>query len=204
MKNLKISAIALTIGLAFSVGAAAATISKAEYRMLGKNIDATYKVEKRKCDAFAGNAKDICSAEVKGKKNVAKADLEASYKPTVGTHYDARVAKVYADYAVAKEHCDDKAGNEKDVCVKEAQAAKIHATADAKAQLKSSKAIIMADEKIVDANVAAITKVIDARIDANADKRAADYAVANEKCDALAGDNKDKCKSEAKSSFGKR
>jgi hypothetical protein len=35
---------------------------------------------------------------------------------------------------VAKEKCDDKAGNEKDVCVKEAKAALVRAKADAKAQ----------------------------------------------------------------------
>lgn len=46
-----------------------------------------------------------------------------SYKPTVKTHYDARIAKAEADYDVARERCDDLAGNKKDVCVKEAKAA---------------------------------------------------------------------------------
>jgi hypothetical protein len=35
------------------------------------------------------------------------------------------MAKVDADYAVAKEKCDDFSGNAKDVCVKEAKAAQV-------------------------------------------------------------------------------
>ena len=43
----------------------------------------------------------------------------------------------------------------------------------------------------------AATKQADARKEANADKRAADYKVAIEKCDALAGPGKDACVSNA-------
>jgi len=59
-----------------------------------------------------------------GKEKVAKAELEARYKPSEKNRYQARVAQADADYSVAKEKCDDKAGNEKDVCVKEAKAAR--------------------------------------------------------------------------------
>ena len=41
---------------------------------------------------------------------------------------------------MAKERCDDKAGNVKDVCVKEARAAAVAAKADAKAKLKTANA----------------------------------------------------------------
>ena len=49
----------------------------------------------------------------------------------------------------------------------------------------------------------AATKQADARKEANADKRAADYKVAIEKCDALAGPAKDSCVSSAKVQYGK-
>jgi hypothetical protein len=42
------------------------------------------------------------------------------------------VAKAEADYRVAKERCDDQAGNVKDVCLEEAKAAEAAAKADAK------------------------------------------------------------------------
>jgi hypothetical protein len=77
--------------------------------------------------------------------------------------------------------CDDKGGNAKDVCVTEAKAAHTKALADAKLD----------------------KKVGEARKDASADKRDADYKVATEKCDSLAGDAKAACVSAAKAKFGK-
>lgn len=214
MKNFNISAIALAIGLAFSVNAMAASMSKHQYKSHEKNIEAEYKAAKAGCDSLAGNAKDICVAEAKGKKSVAKAELEANYKPSVKTRYDARVAAADADYSVAIEKCDDKAGNDKDVCVKEAKAAKVHQIADAKTQMKTSKANAVANEKSDDANAVANEKSddanakametkADAQKDAAAAKRDADYAVAKEKCDVLAGSAKDLCMSDAKVRFGK-
>ena len=204
MKNLNVSVIALAIGIVFSAAAMAEGMSNADYKSQEKTIAAEYKSAKAGCDSLSGNANDICVAEAKGKRDVAKAELELNYKPSVKTRYDARVAKADADYEVAIQHCDDKAGNDKDVCVKEAKAAKIHATADAKAQMKTSKADNTANEKSADANATAMGKATDAHKDAAMDKRDADYAVAKEKCQVLAGDTKDLCMSDAKVRFGPR
>ena len=43
----------------------------------------------------------------------------------------ARIARTEADYAVAKERCDDQAGDAKEVCLKEAKAAEAAAKANA-------------------------------------------------------------------------
>lgn len=43
----------------------------------------------------------------------------------------------------------------------------------------------------------------DARSDATAEKRSANYSVEKEKCGSLAGDAKDDCMSEAKALYGK-
>lgn len=203
MNQLKISAIALAISLAFSGAALADTVTKAQYKMTAVKIGDTYKAEKAACNAFASNAKDICVAEAKGKKDTAKADLEFSYKPSTSTRYKSLVAKADATYSVASERCDDKAGNEKDVCVKEAKATRIHETANAKADMKSSNANTVANEKTENANVKAVNKIVSAQEAATVDKRNADYAVAKEKCDAFAGAAKDNCHNEAKSRFGK-
>ena len=82
--------------------------------------------------SFDGNAEDICLAEAEGKEEVAKAELEARYKPSRENDYQVKVAKAKADYRVAKERCDDRSGNAKDVCLKEAKAAEAAAIADAK------------------------------------------------------------------------
>lgn len=61
-----------------------------------------------------------------------KADAEADYKGTRKARADARMARADAEYAVAKEKCDDLAGNPKDVCIKEAAAARTRTKADAR------------------------------------------------------------------------
>ena len=48
------------------------------------------------------------------------------------------VAKAQADYAIAKEKCDDKAGNDRVACVKEARTAQARAKADARGQMPTA------------------------------------------------------------------
>lgn len=165
---------------ATSVNAADRT-AKSTYSAEKDRIDAEYKQDAAACSSLAGNAKDICRAEAKGKQKVAKADAYASYRGTPESQKDAQIARADAAYDIAKEKCDDQAGNPKDVCVKEAKAAHTKAKTDAKAN----------------------AKVGEVRKDAAEETRDANYKVAKERCDALAGDAKDRCVSDAKARFGK-
>jgi hypothetical protein len=167
-------------------------MSKDSYAMAKTNADTQYKIDKDTCSSLNGNAKDICIAQAKGKDNVAKADAEAAYKNTPKARENARIARAQANYDVAIEKCDDQTGNAKDVCVKEAKAGLVKGKADAKV-----------DRVAADTRQNAATKQVAARNEANADKRNADYKVAVEKCDALAGAAKDACVSNAKAQYGK-
>jgi osmotically-inducible protein OsmY len=141
MNKLNITAIGAALALAFSAGAMAApTMSKADYKAAEDSIAAEYKSAKAACESKTANAKDICMAEAKGKEKVAKAELEARNTPSEKAGYGVSIAKAESDYAVAKEKCDDKAGNDNTVCVKEAKAAEARAKADAKAQIQSANA----------------------------------------------------------------
>jgi cell pole-organizing protein PopZ len=177
--NLKASLVIATL-LALPV-AHATTLAKADYKAAKVRISADYKAEKTACGSMAGNAKDICVEEAKGKEKVSMAELEYSYTGKPDDHTKVLNAKAEAAYDVAKEKCDDLAGNPKDVCVKEAKATETKALADAKLG----------------------KQIGEARTDAADDKRDADYKVAAEKCEALAGDAKSSCISAAKSRFGK-
>ena len=203
MNKLNITAIAAAIGLVFSAGVMAQNMSKEAYKAAEDRIAAEYTTDKAKCDPLSGNTKDICNAEAKGKEKVAKAELEARYEPTAKNHYKALAAKAEADYAVANEKCDDKLGNDKDVCVKEAKAVETRLKADAEAQMKTSEANKAASEKSTEASKKAKAEGAEARQDAATDKRDADYAVAKEKCDSLASSAKDTCLNEAKAKFHK-
>ena len=203
MNQFKIKAAAVAIGLAFNAGVMAQTLSKEGYAARKQDIAAESKSAMAACGSLSGNAKDICKASASGKENVAKAELEVQNKPSIDNSYKVYLAKADADYAVAKEKCDDKAGNVNDVCVKEAKAAEVAAKADATAWKKTAAANEKAAATSTKANNKASDAGADARKDAVADKRDADYAVAKEKCDTFASDAKNSCLSEAKARFGK-
>jgi hypothetical protein len=169
-----------------------APISKDAYDTAVRNAETQNRMDKDACSTRSGNAKDICLAEANGKEKIAKADAEAAYRNTPPAREGARATRAEATYSVAKEKCDDLAGNTKDVCVKEADAALVKAKSDAKV-----------DRVAADTRQDAATRQADAIKEANADKRAADYKVAIEKCDALAGSTKDSCVSAAKAQYGK-
>jgi len=171
----------LTAALLALPVAHAAVISKADYQSTKTRIHADYKTDKTACSSQSGNAKDICVEESKAKEKVALAELEYGYSGKPSDRNKVLVAKAESSYAVAKERCDDLAGNPKDVCVKEAKAVEVKALADAKLG----------------------KEIGEARKDAASDKRDADYKVAIEKCDALAGEAKSSCVASAKMTYGK-
>ena len=180
-KNTTFRLALLTAALLALPIAQAAGMSKSDYQSTKTRIKADYTSDKAACGAQTGNAKDICVEEGKAKEKVALAELEYGYSGKASDRNKVLVAKAESSYAVAKERCDDLAGNPKDVCVKEAKAVEVKALADAKLG----------------------KEIGEARKDAASDKRDADYKVAIEKCDALAGDAKSSCVASAKMSFGK-
>jgi hypothetical protein len=178
--NLKLRQLSMIAACALSCGSVLA-MGDAEYKASRDQVDAQYKSESRNCDKLSGNAKDVCMAEAKGHRNVARAELEANHKDTPKARAKVAEEKADADYNVAKEKCDDLAGNAKDTCV-----------ADAKAQHEKAKA--MATEQ---------RKVGEARSESRADARDAEYKAAKERCDTYAGDTKDKCVSDVRARYGK-
>jgi len=202
VNKVHLNLIALAVGVAFSAGAMAQNMSKNDYQDAKTRIGTEYKSARTACASLSGNRNDICLAEAKGTEKVALADLEAGYRPTAQTRHEAGVARAEADLAVAKERCDDMAGNAKDVCVKEATAAATIAKADARSRMKTSDANATAREKTADARKEANEKAAVARRDANAEKLEAQYKVAKERCDEYAGGAKDYCLQQAKARFG--
>jgi hypothetical protein len=171
----------LLVGLMACSAASATPLGKDEVDRESERIGAAYKVDKQACDSLSGNRKDICTEEAKGKEAVAKADLDYRRTGAEKDRLTVEKARATAAYDVAKERCDDLAGNAKDVCLKQAKADEVRAMA----------------------NIKQTSEVAAARTEAAQDKADADYKVAAEKCDSLAGDAKDACIQSAKSRFGK-
>lgn len=171
----------ITLALAALPLSSAFAVSKAENSAARSRIEAAYKVDRAACNSLAQNAKDVCVEEAKAKEKVALAEQEFAYTGTVADQRKVATVKAETAYTVAKERCDDKSGNDKDVCVKEAKAVETKALADVNLGKKVGEAVSEAKD----------------------DKRDANYKVAAEKCDALAGAAKDSCMMEAKQKYGK-
>jgi hypothetical protein len=169
---------AAMLGLAL---AQATTVSRTDYNADKTRISAEYKADDARCDALTGNGKDVCVQQAKANEKVARADLEYRFTGTKSDARKATTARAEAQYAVAKEKCGARTGDEKNVCVQEAKAAQTKALAE----MKMGK------------------EVGDARTDAANDSRDADYKVAVERCDYYSGDTKSSCLTAAKAKFDK-
>jgi len=166
-----------SLACAFAANAAG---DKTAYENAKASAKSTYEAASKQCDAMNGNAKDICVAEAKAARTKTEEDAEATYKGTPKARAHAIDEIAEANYKAAKERCDDRKGNDKDVCIKVAKAELTKAKADAKVTRVSN----------------------DAKIDAAKDKREAEYNVAAQKCDALTGDAKGACVKDAKAKYG--
>ena len=147
MNKLSITMIAAAIALALSTGALAQSLSKDDYQAGKEKIVAEYKAAKAACGPTSGNARDICVVEAQGKEKVARAELDASYKPSAKASHTVTMTKAEADYATAKEKCGGQADNAKKACVNEAKAAETLAKADAPAAMPAPVANKSVNEK---------------------------------------------------------
>ena len=202
MKNIKLTAISAAICLVSSSGLMAQSMSKDDYKAAENRIMDEYRSDKSACESLSDNKKDICRAEAKGKVKVAEAELESLYEPSAKHYYKALVARAEANFAIADEKCDEKTGNDKDVCVKEAKAVETSAKADAEVKMKTWDANQKASDTSAEAGMTARQKGTEARQEAATNTRNANYAVAREKCDSLASDAKDRCVDAAKREYG--
>lgn len=98
--NLK-TTLCIAILLALPV-ARAASMAEADFKAAKIRISSEYKAQKTACGSLA--------------------ELEYNYTGNPADHNKLVTARAEAAYEVAKEKCDDMAGNAKDVCVKEAKA----------------------------------------------------------------------------------
>ena len=171
----------LAVAFCATAFTATAAITKAEHKTAVDDAEMAYKRAKTTCATLAGHAKDVCVAEAKAERVYAVAKTDGEYKNTPKAVFDGRKDVAKAEYDLAKTKCAALAGNDKDVCIKEAKAVEVRALEDAKAG----------------------STIADARADASKAKNTANYKVALEKCDAFSGDTKDACVKNAKATFNK-
>lgn len=156
-------------------------ITKSEYKAGKTRISAEYDKDKGACKSLVDNAKDVCIEEAKAKENIARAELEYNYTGKSSDWTKVLEVKAKSAYAVSKEKCDYRTGNEKTLCVDAAKAVETKALADVKMD----------------------KEITEARKESVADKMDADYKVALDKCNAMTGNAKVDCVAAAKVKYGK-
>ena len=122
-------------------GATAAPMTKDEYKAAKKKLIAEYTVERQKCGSRHGDALALCVAHAHGERDVAKAELEAQYKPSARTNYDAATARSKSAYTIARDECNEQSGAPaRKACIKVALDTRRAAEADALAKRTAQRA----------------------------------------------------------------
>jgi|GEM_PF-5878293 len=180
----------VTLVAASLVVTGARAMDRTEYNTARQRMAADTQVRQDKCRALTANARDVCRMEARGFERIARADLEALYRPSEQAHFKARVARADAAYAVAREKCNDLAGQARKVCQKDAKGVQVRAVEDAK--------VAQVQARPGDTPAAKNAAVAEALKHAAAERRKADFDAARERCSALAADLQAKCLDDAK------
>ena len=200
----KTPAITMIVFLAFGAGAVLA-VSDDQYKAAKRVLAAAYDANKDACKSLPGRSIALCKAEAHREFQIAIAGLEAAYAPSRSGSYKARVAIANAEYLVARRKCDDKLGDVKSLCAKEARAVLIADKAAAYASEDASIATRAVNEKANAARKAMREEEerTEARKDTAAERRDTDLRIAKEYCQTVSGESKLACVKEAEKRFGR-
>lgn len=95
-------------------------MSREQYRAGLDRIERDYEQARQGCAALSGNAQRVCTEEALGRRDVAHAQLDAQRAGTGRARRRAAMARIGAEYEVAKARCEDARPGDKDVCLKRA------------------------------------------------------------------------------------
>ena len=121
-------------------------------------------------------------SEAKGMQKMANAELESACKPSARNTENFAMAMASAACATAKEKYDDSAGNAKNVVKKDAKAAYVKLTEDA---------------RVMRTGTTASGTQNSVRASASKDENDASFKAAAARCDNLVGAPKDSCMADA-------
>jgi hypothetical protein len=116
-----------------AVGGAWAAMGKEAYKAHQERIQAEYEALSVRCKPLKGHQREVCKAEARASREVARAQLQLQYKPTPENEEKLRLVQADATFDVTRERCDGhKNGHAREVCRKDAKAVWAAARAEAK------------------------------------------------------------------------
>jgi hypothetical protein len=172
-------------------GAAQAALPGKVAKAQARAIEAEYDAAQTRCKPLKRHAKDVCLVQARGERDIAMAELDMRHEPTSRHDEKLRMARAEAAYALARENCEPLAGHAKEVCRKDAKAAFAHAQAEAKLQAEAGADALRASRRLQE------------RTEAEERQREAMFAAARQRCEALAGEQREDCVISARKRYGR-
>lgn len=120
------------LGISAAVDMPSTLMSRADYSVGKKSIEAETRMAIASCRESEGSAKEICKAQARAEERVKKADLQERYHGTVAAAEEARISRTKAAYEVAKARCGIHKGDERTECLRSAREDQGRALSDAK------------------------------------------------------------------------
>ena len=149
-KTLIVIAITLVIFGLFILNAANAQgMSKNKYQALGEGITKEFKAAKGRCESLVNNFRELCDAKAEGVRDISKAELEASFKPTIQNRYDANMISAASSYSISSKQCDGLTLSEIRACKSLTKETYVRDTANARSIRNSEKLSEIKKDKTV-------------------------------------------------------
>lgn len=121
------------LGIGAAVDMPATLMSRDDHRAAERALQARARLAMAQCREGAPPERRLCRARVRAETRVREAELEARYHGTIAAAEEARLARVRAEYDVAKVRCRLKADDGALACLREARQDRARAIAAARA-----------------------------------------------------------------------
>jgi hypothetical protein len=123
---------AAAFGLSLAVDTPRTLMSRTDYAAGRQAIEADVRAGIGNCRTVDAAERDVCKAEARAQGRVQRADLDVRYHGTVAAANDAQLARVKAQFEVARTRCNASAGEARAQCIAMARAEKARAYAQAR------------------------------------------------------------------------
>jgi hypothetical protein len=192
LNKLRIPMITLAAGLAFSGAVSAQVLAWSDYRDREDVIAARYRSAYADCTRVAGHARTVCVTQASADARIARAELEAHYRPSAEARHYALTVAANSRHEVALARCDGRSRIARNTCVKQAGEVRTAALSEAMTLLDAARANARASEQSVRDNEEASGETFEARA-----------AAARQQCDGYVDKTKELCLAQTSSRFVK-
>ena len=145
-------AMAFLMSAGFSFQVSAQNMTGEMYEQHFKSFNADFITAMQRCIALKNQLKMQCRSTAHANRDMQKADLKASYKPTIENRYNAHMIKAELTFKLASEKCENIDSKRTSACMNIAKQSFTRDMANAKTQrfVEMNQAILKSKDLIVE------------------------------------------------------